>query len=146
MEVWGRVPGSAPRRRWAMRPTRRLAAWMTASLTALAIGVALPAPAAADPSTPATYPAASSATRLAGYFFDTCTAPSLTALAAWKGRSPYAGVNIYFGGRNRGCTQPNLTSTWVRSTRTSWSLPVMSNSSRPAKPSRSLTMPTWQRS
>ena len=96
-----------------MRPTRRLAAWTTAALTALALGVALPAPASADPSTPASYPAASSATRLAGYFFDTCTAPSLAALAAWKGTSPYAGVNIYFGGRNRGCAQPNLTASWV---------------------------------
>ncbi len=97
-----------------MRPTRRLVASMAAALTALAVGVAVPAPASADPSTPASYPAASSATRLSGYFFDTCTAPSLTALSAWKGRSPYAGVNIYFGGRNRGCAQPNLTASWVR--------------------------------
>ena len=71
--------------------------------------VVLPDVARADPATPVAYPAASSATRVHGRFFDTCTAPSLTALAAWRGTSPYPGVNIYFGGRNRGCAQPNLT-------------------------------------
>ncbi|MFL6081091.1 MAG: glycoside hydrolase domain-containing protein [Ornithinibacter sp.] len=69
----------------------------------------------ADPATPAGYPAASSATRAQGRFFDTCTAPSLAALAAWRGTSSYTGVNIYFGGRNRGCAQPELTAAWVRS-------------------------------
>lgn len=94
---------------------RRTAAWVTAGLAVVALSAGSPATAQADPATPGTYPAASSATRLSGLFFDTCTAPSLTSLAAWKGRAPYAGVNIYFGGRNRGCTQPNLTSAWVRS-------------------------------
>ncbi|WP_207888958.1 glycoside hydrolase domain-containing protein, partial [Pseudomonas sp. 100_A] len=70
-----------------------------------------------------TYPTASSATRLSALFFDTCTAPSLTALAAWRGTSPYTGVNIYFGGRNRGCAQPNLTPTWVQGAAAAgWSL------------------------
>jgi len=106
-----------------MGPTRRLAAGVAAGLTVLAIAVVAPTPAQADPATPAAYPSASSATRVSGYFFDTCTAPSLTALAAWRGRSPYTGVNIYFGGRNRGCAQPNLTATWVRSaTAAGWSL------------------------
>ena len=63
----------------------------------------------ADPATRVTYPSASSATRVQGRFFDTCSAPPLATLAAWRGTSPYTGVNIYFGGRNRGCTQPNLT-------------------------------------
>ena len=77
----------------------------------------------ADPSTPAGYPAASSATRVQGRFMDTCTAPPLAALTAWRGTSPYTGVNIYFGGRNRGCAQPNLTPTWVRSAAAAaWSL------------------------
>lgn len=93
-----------------------------AIVTALALGVIATETAQADPATPGTYPAASSATRTSGRFFDTCTAPSLSALAAWRS-SPYTGVNIYFGGRNRGCAQPNLTSTWVRSAATSgWSL------------------------
>jgi uncharacterized protein YraI len=98
-----------------MSLARRTTSWLTGAVAALAIGVALPAPAQADPSTPATYPTASSATRVSGRFFDTCTAPSLSSLAAWKGRAPYAGVNIYFGGRNRGCAQPNLTTAWVKS-------------------------------
>ncbi len=39
------------------------------------------------------------------------------------GTSPYTGVNIYFGGRNRGCAQPNLTAAWVRSASAAgWSL------------------------
>ncbi|MFW5473113.1 glycoside hydrolase domain-containing protein [Knoellia sp. CPCC 206450] len=106
-----------------MGPARRLTAGVTAGLAALAIGVVAPAPAQADPATPVGYPAMSTATRISGSFFDTCTAPSLAALSAWRGRSPYTGVNIYFGGRNRGCAQPNLTYDWVRSaTAAGWSL------------------------
>ncbi|WP_203433992.1 DUF1906 domain-containing protein [Jiangella asiatica] len=49
-----------------------------------------------------------------GLGFDTCTAPSVAALQAWWGTSPYETVNIYFGGLNRGCQQPNLTPSWVQ--------------------------------
>lgn len=106
-----------------MSPARRAVATLAALLTALVAGVVVPDVARADPATPAAYPAASSATRVQGQFFDTCTAPSLAALAAWRGTSPYTGVNIYFGGRNRGCTQPNLTAAWVRSAAAAgWSL------------------------
>ena len=70
-------------------------------------------PAAAEPDTPVVYPSGSSGTRASRLAFDTCTAPSLSALAAWKGSSPYKAVNIYFGGNNRGCAQPNLTKAWV---------------------------------
>jgi uncharacterized protein YraI len=106
-----------------MTPIRRLTASVAAVLTALAFAVVVADGASADPATPATYPASSSATRVSGRFFDTCTAPSLSALAAWRGTSPYTGVNIYFGGRNRACAQPNLTTTWVRSAAAAgWSL------------------------
>ena len=98
-----------------MSHARRISASLAALLGALVVGALVPDVARADPSTPATYPAASSATRVQGRFFDTCTAPSLGALAAWRGASPYIGVNIYFGGRNRGCPQPNLTAPWVAS-------------------------------
>ncbi|KRE42822.1 hypothetical protein ASG74_10655 [Knoellia sp. Soil729] len=102
---------------------RRITSWVAAALAAGALGVALPPAASADPATPGAYPTASSATRVSGRFFDTCTAPSLSALAAWRGTSPYTGVNIYFGGRNRGCAQPNLTAAWVRSaSAANWSL------------------------
>jgi uncharacterized protein YraI len=107
----------------AMSRTPRRAAPFIAVLVALMMGVIAPSVARADPHTPVTYPAASSATRVEGRFFDTCTAPSLNALAAWRGTSPYTGVNIYFGGRNRGCAQPNLTASWVRSASAAgWSL------------------------
>jgi uncharacterized protein YraI len=106
-----------------MTPIRRITTSLAAVLTALAFGVVAAEGASADPATPATYPTASSATRVSRQFFDTCTAPSLAALAAWRGTSPYTGVNIYFGGRNRACGQPNLTAGWVRSaTAAGWSL------------------------
>lgn len=73
----------------------------------------LTAPAYAEPATPVKYPSGSTATKFSGLGFDTCTAPSLDALSAWWGTSPYKVVNIYFGGRNRGCAQPNLTASWV---------------------------------
>ncbi|MGW1764534.1 glycoside hydrolase domain-containing protein [Streptomyces sp. NPDC002073] len=50
-----------------------------------------------------------------GRAFDACTAPSLTAMTAWKRDAYYGGVAVYIGGRNRGCAQPNLTKPWVKS-------------------------------
>ncbi|MFI8526663.1 glycoside hydrolase domain-containing protein [Promicromonospora sukumoe] len=82
------------------------------SLALLVAGLALPA--AAEPETPVVYSSGSTATRANGLGFDACSAPSLAALGAWRGTSPYGVVNIYFGGNNRGCAQPNLTPTWVR--------------------------------
>ena len=106
-----------------MSGLRHAAASLGAFISALVVLLGLPGVANADPATPVGYPAASSATRMQGRFFDTCTAPSLAALAAWRGTSPYTGVNIYFGGRNRGCAQPNLTAAWVRSASAAgWSL------------------------
>ena len=98
-----------------MTHTRRAATVLAAFVGVLVVGVVGSDVARADPATPASYPAASSATRVQGRFFDTCTAPQLAALTAWRGTSPYTGVNIYFGGRNRGCAQPELTAAWVRS-------------------------------
>ncbi|MCU1452096.1 MAG: hypothetical protein JWN46_242 [Acidimicrobiales bacterium] len=48
-----------------------------------------------------------------GKAFDTCGAPSLSDVDAWKA-SPYRAIGTYIGGANRGCAQPNLTSSWVR--------------------------------
>ncbi|MFI9487323.1 glycoside hydrolase domain-containing protein [Promicromonospora sp. NPDC052451] len=72
------------------------------------------APASAEPETPIVYPSGSTVTRANRLGFDACTAPSLATLNAWKGTSPYTAVNMYFGGNNRGCAQPNLTAAWVR--------------------------------
>jgi len=49
-----------------------------------------------------------------GYGFDACTAPSSRSMRAWRESSSFEAVGVYVGGRNRGCTQPNLTAAWVR--------------------------------
>ena len=50
-----------------------------------------------------------------GKGFDTCTAPSLAAMKAW--RPSFKITNIYIGGAARGCAQPNLTKSWVSQVR-----------------------------
>lgn len=47
-----------------------------------------------------------------GLGFDACTAPSSRSMAAWAD-SPYRAIGVYIGGSNRGCSQPNLTASWV---------------------------------
>jgi Domain of unknown function (DUF1906) len=54
-------------------------------------------------------------TLYSGRAFDTCTAPSLTTMKAWKSSGFYGAGAVYVGGKNRGCSQPNLTSSWVKS-------------------------------
>ncbi|MEV5077627.1 glycoside hydrolase domain-containing protein [Streptomyces sp. NPDC056159] len=49
-----------------------------------------------------------------GRAFDTCTAPSLSAMKAWN-TGYYGAAAVYIGGKNRGCAQPNLTASWVKS-------------------------------
>ncbi|QES07234.1 DUF1906 domain-containing protein [Streptomyces venezuelae] len=50
-----------------------------------------------------------------GRAFDTCEAPSLAVMKAWRS-SPYGAVGIYFGGRGRGCpVQRELSRDWVAS-------------------------------
>lgn len=50
-----------------------------------------------------------------GRAFDTCAAPSLAAMKAWRTNNFYGAAAVYIGGRNRGCAQPNLTASWVKS-------------------------------
>ncbi|MGH9250059.1 MAG: glycoside hydrolase domain-containing protein, partial [Acidimicrobiales bacterium] len=97
------------------RQQRRAAArtFGVSLLGAVALMAGLATPSAAEPATPVVYPSASSATYASGLGFDTCAAPSVAAMSAWR-TSPYRTVNIYFGGTNRGCAQPNLTAAWVR--------------------------------
>lgn len=54
------------------------------------------------------------ATAHRGKGFDTCSAPSQTAMNAWRDGSPYRAVGIYIGGINRACAQVRLTPEWVR--------------------------------
>lgn len=57
-----------------------------------------------------------------GRAFDTCAAPSLTAMKAWH-TGFYGAAAVYIGGKNRGCSQPNLTASWVKSVSTlGWKL------------------------
>ncbi|UXY28017.1 glycoside hydrolase domain-containing protein [Streptomyces sp. HUAS TT20] len=50
-----------------------------------------------------------------GRAFDTCAAPSLAAMKAWHTDRFYGAAAVYVGGKNRGCAQPNLTASWVKS-------------------------------
>jgi hypothetical protein len=79
----------------------------TIAIGAGARPAALPAgPPAAPPATPQRL--------FTGRGFDTCAAPSTTAMRRWLA-APYRAVGIYIGGLNRRCAQPNLTPGWIRS-------------------------------
>jgi hypothetical protein len=54
----------------------------------------------------------SAASDYTGFGFDACTAPSRRSMSAWAS-SPYRAIGVYIGGLNRGCSQPNLTASWV---------------------------------
>jgi hypothetical protein len=47
--------------------------------------------------------------------FDKCAAGSVAQMQTWRTSSPYRDANIYHGGSARGCSQPNLTASWVGS-------------------------------
>ncbi|MEV6764897.1 glycoside hydrolase domain-containing protein [Streptomyces sp. NPDC051105] len=86
---------------------RRYIAWGVAGAAVVAgAGIAAQASMAAT-----TWPAQKTYT---GRAFDTCTAPSLAAMKAWHG-GLYGAAAVYIGGKNRGCAQPNLTASWVKS-------------------------------
>jgi hypothetical protein len=64
----------------------------------------------------------SAASSYTGLGFDACTVPSRRSMSAWAG-SPYRAIGVYIGGLNRGCSQPNLTASWVaEQTAAGWSL------------------------
>jgi archaellum component FlaF (FlaF/FlaG flagellin family) len=86
---------------------------IAAIMLATALTASTLTPAAAEPATTVLYPTSTSATRLTGYAFDTCSAPPLATMQAWKTTSPYQGVGTYIGGVSRSCAQPNLTAAWV---------------------------------
>lgn len=56
--------------------------------------------------------ASAGASVFTGLGFDACSTPSSRTMAAWES-SPYRAIGVYIGGANRGCSQPNLTSSWV---------------------------------
>ncbi len=76
---------------------------------------------------------ASTPVHFTGKAFDTCEAPSVETMRAWRG-SPYGAVGIYFAGRGRGCPgQRELDSGWVASVQSmGWRLlPVFVGSQAP---------------
>ncbi|MGW3152406.1 MULTISPECIES: glycoside hydrolase domain-containing protein [Streptomyces] len=95
---------------------RRYVAWAVAGAAVVAgAGIAAQASMAAT-----TWPAQRTYT---GRAFDTCAAPSLTAMKAWRTDGFYGAAAVYVGGKNRGCAQPNLTASWVKSVSTvGWKL------------------------
>lgn len=94
---------------------RRYVTWAVAAAAVTAgAGIAAQASMAAT-----TFPAQRTYT---GRAFDTCAAPSLAAMKAWHG-GLYGAAAVYVGGKNRGCAQPNLTASWVKSVSTvGWKL------------------------
>jgi hypothetical protein len=57
-------------------------------------------------------PARAAGATYTGAGFDACTAPSTGTMNRWLA-SPYRAIGVYIGGTNMGCSQPNLTATWV---------------------------------
>ena len=45
--------------------------------------------------------------------FDKCTAGTIAQMQTWWDNSPHYDANIYLSGRNRACSQPQLTAAWV---------------------------------
>jgi hypothetical protein len=78
-----------------------------------------PAPGPVLANNPAPAPPTTPKGTLAG--FDTCAAPSLPTMKAW--RAKYAATAIYIGGQMMGCGQNNLSASWVQQAKaTGWSL------------------------
>ena len=102
----------------------RLAALSSIAVAVAVLGgVVVALPSAADPATSVRYPRGGATTTYSGLAFDTCEAPSLDTMRAWKA-SPYRALGVYIGGRGRGCPdQVNLTASWVSATaRMGWRL------------------------
>ncbi|MFF0222635.1 glycoside hydrolase domain-containing protein [Streptomyces sp. NPDC004629] len=86
---------------------RRYITWAVAgAVVAAGAGIAAQSSMAAT-----TWPAQKTYT---GRAFDTCAAPSTAAMKAWH-TGFYGAAAVYVGGKNRGCNQPNLTASWVKS-------------------------------
>ena len=82
-----------------------------------------PVPVPASPASPRPTPTASLTARTSVPMqgFDTCTAPSVDAMRAW--RKSYSAVAIYIGGADMACGYGNLSASWVRTVRKmGWSL------------------------
>ena len=80
-----------------------------------------PSPSSSPVTSPASTPVSTSYMTSPVAGFDTCTAPSLQAMQAW--RHSYSVAAIYIGGAEMACDYGNLSASWVRSVRAmGWSL------------------------
>lgn len=61
--------------------------------------------------------AAPARTTYTGKGFDTCAAPSQSAMKTWGQSSPYNAVAVYVGGISRACGLGNLSHAWVQAVR-----------------------------
>lgn len=64
----------------------------------------------------ATLSASAASSNFTGMAFDTCGAPSASAMTAWLA-SPYRAAGIYIGGSMRACGDGNLSANWVSQVR-----------------------------
>jgi Domain of unknown function (DUF1906) len=107
-----RTPAPKPKRTPAPKPKRTPAPKPTPKRTPTPKPTPKPTgPVLASNPSPVPTQAAPGRT-LAG--FDTCAAPSLPTMKAW--RAKYAATAIYIGGQMMACRQSNLSASWVRQT------------------------------
>ncbi|MFJ7131030.1 DUF1906 domain-containing protein [Streptomyces sp. NPDC098101] len=117
----------------AVPPPPRAATRAAAAAEAVRTVAAPGAPASAASTSAVSTSAASTPVHFTGKAFDTCEAPSVETMRAWRG-SPYGAVGIYFAGRGRGCPgQRELGPGWVASVQAmGWRLlPVFVGSQAP---------------
>lgn len=66
--------------------------------------------------TPSAHAIAAGGGAFNGKGFDACSAPSTSTMQKWWTNTPWSFIGIYIGGSARGCSQPNLTSSWMNTT------------------------------
>ncbi|WP_327354936.1 DUF1906 domain-containing protein [Streptomyces sp. NBC_01304] len=103
---------------YSKRPIIGLALTLLALVSFAAPSIAQPADAdtrsAGADARPAERPRAAAET-FHGWAFDTCLAPPLATMSAWRA-SKYRAVGVYYAGRGRHCkNQPQLNADWMRS-------------------------------
>ncbi|MET7762420.1 DUF1906 domain-containing protein [Streptomyces sp. NPDC005393] len=90
----------------------KITGWTAGLIAVLTTSIAGAAPASSAEILPDPRPLGAKVFK--GWAFDTCHAPSLTTLSAWK-NSRYRAVGVYYAGRGRACpSQPNLSVSWMR--------------------------------
>ncbi|HWF36037.1 MAG TPA: DUF1906 domain-containing protein [Solirubrobacteraceae bacterium] len=119
-----RARGSAGRLTFPARGVAVTATWardpgaIERALGVRALPTAPPSAAAPAPAAVARAAAArfrSDTVNIGGLGFDSCSAPSPSAMSAWLASSPFRAAALYIGGANSACSQPNLTASYVSS-------------------------------